>query len=151
TAQLASGATLPYDLFVGIPIHRAPEALADTDLMVNKWVPGDQSNLGTEFPGVYALGDVCTGARTVPKAGIFAEAAARVVADDITAEISGEDRPAPYEACGLCYPECGDGLGSKVEVNFLSGESPAADRHDPSLEYAAEKAEFGAIRRTRWF
>ena len=37
------------------------------------------------FPGVYALGDVCSGPRTVPKAGIFAESAARVVADDIAA------------------------------------------------------------------
>ena len=40
---------------------------------------------------------------------------------------------------------------SKVEVNFLGGESPVADRNDPSLEYAAEKAEFGASRRARWF
>jgi sulfide:quinone oxidoreductase len=100
---------------------------------------------------VYALGDVCTGPRTVPKAGIFAEAAARVVADDITAEISGEDPPAPYEGSGVCYAEFGDGLVSKVEVNFLRGESPAAEPHDPSHEYAAEKAEFGATRRARWF
>ena len=27
TAQLASGETLPYDLFVGIPVHRAPDPL----------------------------------------------------------------------------------------------------------------------------
>src|SRR6202007_273440 len=126
TAQLASGATLPYDLFVGIPIHRAPVALADTGLMVNKWVPVDQSNLRTQFPGVYALGDVCTGPRTVPKAGIFAEAAARVVADDITATIAGGDPPAPYEASGVCYAEFGGGLVSKVEINFLRGDAPPA-------------------------
>src|SRR4029077_12912470 len=28
TAQVAGGTTLPYDLFVGIPIHRAPDPLA---------------------------------------------------------------------------------------------------------------------------
>ena len=67
------------------------------------------------------------------------------------AEISGEDPPAPYEGSGVCYAEFGGGLVSKVEVNFLRGESPAAERHDPSREYAAEKAEFGATRRTRWF
>jgi sulfide:quinone oxidoreductase len=150
-ARLATGETLAYDLFVGIPVHRAPEPLAASGLAVNGWVPVDQTNLRTRFPHVYALGDVCTGPRTVPKAGIFAEAAARVVADDIAAEVSGEDPPAPYEASGVCYAEFGGGLVSKVEVNFLSGESPAADRHDPSLEYAAEKAEFGAIRRARWF
>jgi sulfide:quinone oxidoreductase len=151
TAALATGETLPYDLFIGIPVHRAPEPLAASGLAVNGWVPVDQTNLRTRFPHVYALGDVCTGPRTVPKAGIFAEAAARVVADDIAAEISGEEPPAPYEASGVCYAEFGGGLVSKVEVNFLRGESPAADRHDPSLEYAEEKAQFGAARRARWF
>ncbi|MFZ0378634.1 MAG: FAD/NAD(P)-binding oxidoreductase [Solirubrobacteraceae bacterium] len=150
-AQLATGDTLSYDLFVGIPVHRAPEPLTAAGLAVNGWVPVDQTNLRTKFPHVYALGDVCTGPRTVPKAGIFAEAAARVVADDIAAEISGGDPPAPYEGSGVCYAEFGGGLVSKVEVNFLRGESPAAERHDPSREYAAEKAEFGATRRTRWF
>jgi sulfide:quinone oxidoreductase len=151
TAQLAGGATLPYDLFVGIPIHRAPAALADSGLVVENWVPVDQSNLRTQFPGVYAIGDICTGPRTVPKAGIFAEAAARVVAEDIAATITGTEPPPSYEGSGVCYAEFGDGLVSKVEVNFLRGEAPAADRHDPSLEYAAEKQEFGAVRRARWF
>jgi sulfide:quinone oxidoreductase len=151
TARLATGESLAYDLFVGIPVHRAPEPLAACGLAVNGWVPVDQTNLRTAFPQVYALGDVCTGPRTVPKAGIFAEAAARVVADDIAAVIRGEDSPAPYEGSGVCYAEFGDGLVSKVEVNFLRGESPAAERNDPSLEYAAEKAEFGATRRARWF
>ena len=151
TARLASGETLPYDLFVGIPVHRAPAALADTGLVVDNWVPVDQSNLTTRFPGVYALGDVCTGPRTVAKAGIFAEAAARVVADDIAAAITGAEPPAPYEGSGVCYAEFGGGLVGKVDVNFLRGESPSAGRHEPSREYAAEKAEFGATRRARWF
>ncbi len=150
-ARLASGDTLPYDLFVGIPVHRAPEPLAASGLAVDGWVPVDQTNLRTRFTHVYALGDVCTGPRTVAKAGIFAEAAALVVAADITAEISGEDPPAPYEGSGVCYAEFGGGLVGKVDVNFLRGESPAAERHDPSREYAAEKAEFGATRRARWF
>ena len=151
TAQLASGETLPYDLFVGIPRHRAPDPLPASGLAVDGWVPVDQTNLRTTFPQVYALGDVCTGPRTVAKAGIFAEAAARVIAGDITATIANEPPPSPYEGSGICYAEFGGGLVSKVEVNFLGGESPVADRNDPSLAYAAEKAEFGASRRARWF
>jgi sulfide:quinone oxidoreductase len=151
TARLADGGTLPYELFVGIPIHRAPDPLTASGLAVNGWVPVDQANLKTQFPGVYALGDVCTGPRTVPKAGIFAESAALVVADDIAAAITGAQPPAPYEGSGICYAEFGDGLVSKVEVNFLRGPSAAAQRHAPSREIATEKKEFGAIRRTRWF
>jgi sulfide:quinone oxidoreductase len=151
TAQLASGGTLPYDLFVGIPIHRAPDPLAAAGLAVDGWVPVDQTNLRTRFPRVYALGDVCTGPRTVAKAGIFAESAALVVADDIAASIAGGESPAPYGGWGICYAEFGDGLVSKVEVDFLSGPVAAAQRNDASREYAAEKKEFGASRRARWF
>ncbi len=151
TAQLSSGETLSYDLFVGIPIHRAPAVLADSGLVENNWVPVDQSNLRTRFDGVYALGDVCSGPRNVPKAGIFAEAAARVVAADIAAAVAGGDPPAPYEGSGVCYAEFGGGLVSKVEVNFLRGDAPEAERQDPSREFAAEKEQFGAVRRARWF
>jgi sulfide:quinone oxidoreductase len=151
TAQLASGETLPYDLFVGIPKHRAPDPLAEAGLAVNGWVPVDQTNLRTQFPQVYAIGDVCTGPRTVAKAGIFAESAALVVADDIAASLSGGESPAPYEGAGVCYAEFGDGLVSKVAVSFLGGPAAAAQRNDPSREYAAEKQEFGATRRARWF
>jgi sulfide:quinone oxidoreductase len=150
-AQLADGSTLPYDLFVGIPLHRAPDPLAAAGLAVDGWVPVDQTNLTTRFPQVYALGDVCSGPRTVPKAGIFAENAALVVAEDIAARVTGAEPPPPYEATGICYAEFGDGLVSKVDVSFLGGEAPAAQRHEPSLEFAAEKAEFGATRRARWF
>ena len=151
TAHLSSGETLPYDLFVGIPKHQAPHPLAESGLAVNGWVPVDQTNLRTQFPQVYAIGDVCTGPRTVAKAGIFAESAAAVVAGDIAASVAGGEPPPPYEGSGVCYAEFGDGLVSKVEVSFLGGPSAAAQRNDPSLEYAAEKQEFGATRRARWF
>ena len=128
TAHLASGGTLPYDLFIGIPIHRAPDPLTASGLAVNGWVPVDQTNLTTQFDQIYAIGDVCSGPRTVPKAGIFAESAALVVADAIAASIAGGESPAPYRGWGICYAEFGDGLVSKVEVDFLSGPEPAAKR-----------------------
>jgi sulfide:quinone oxidoreductase len=151
TAQLADGGTLDYDLFVGIPIHLAPAPLAESGLAVNGWVPVDQANLRTQFPRVYAIGDVCTGPRTVAKAGIFAESAALVVAQDIAAELTGAEPPEPYGGSGICYAEFGGGLVSKVEVNFLGGPAAVAQRQDPSHAFAAEKVEFGATRRKRWF
>ena len=151
TAQVADGEALQYDLFVGIPIHRAPDPLAAAGLAVNGWVPVDQTNLRTGFEGVYAIGDVCSGPRTVAKAGIFAENAAGVVALDIAAAIGGEELPAPYGGAGICYAEFGGGLVGKVEVDFLSGPAAVAQRNDPSEAYAADKREFGATRRARWF
>ncbi len=150
-ARLASGEIVPYDLFIAIPIHRAPDPLTASGLAIDGWVPVDQRNLRTRFPGIYAIGDVCTGPRTVPKAGIFAESAARVVAEDIAATISGTEPPPPYGGSGICYAEFGDGLVSKVEVNFLSGEAPMAEPYGATLAHAAEKDDFAATRRARWF
>lgn len=150
-ARTADGGELPYDLFVGIPVHRAPGVLADSGLAPDGWVPVDQANLRTQFPGVYAVGDCCTGPRMVPKAGIFAESAARVVAADIAATLRGGEPPAPFEGSGICYAEFGGGLVGKVDVSFLRGEKPEATRYEPSLAFAAEKGEFGATRRARWF
>jgi sulfide:quinone oxidoreductase len=148
-ALLASGEVLPYDLFIAIPVHRAPDPLSACGLAVDGWVPVDQQNLRKQYPGVYAIGDVCR-PRTVPKAGIFAEAAARVVADDIAARSQAPSHLRPTGS-GICYAEFGDGLVSKVEVNFLSGEAPTAEPHGATLAHAAEKDEFAATRRARWF
>ena len=151
-ARLASGDTLavrPVRWHPGAPRARAARGFWPGGRRLGAGRPGQPSD--RDFPTCTPSATSAPGPRTVPKAGIFAEAAARVVADDITAEISGEDPPAPYEGSGVCYAEFGGGLVGKVDVNFLRGESPAAERHDPSLEYAAEKAEFGATRRARWF
>jgi sulfide:quinone oxidoreductase len=151
TARLASGGSVSYDLFIGIPVHRVPAVVERSGLAVGGWVPVDQTNLSTRFPGVYALGDVAKGTRTVAKAGIFAEAAAGVVADDIAARVRASQPPAPYQGDGPCYVELGDGLVGKIEVNFLGGPTPTARITSPSPELAAEKAAFGAIRRRTWF
>jgi sulfide:quinone oxidoreductase len=148
-AQLASGESVPYDLFVGIPVHRVPEVVARSGLAVDGWVPVDHANLATRFPGVYALGDVA--GLPIAKAGVFAEAAARVVADDIAARLTGGEPPRPFEGTGNCYVEFGDGIVGKVEANFLGGPAPTARLVGPSRELAAEKEAFGSTRRARWF
>jgi sulfide:quinone oxidoreductase len=50
-ARLASGGSVPYDLFVGIPVHRVPEVVESSGLAVDGWIPVDRTNLATRFPG----------------------------------------------------------------------------------------------------
>src|SRR5262245_20510931 len=112
-ARLASG-DLPYDLFVGVPVHRVPTVVQESGLTeggADGWVHVDRHTLATPFPNVYALGD-CADA-PVPRAGVFAEAAARVVADQIAATVSGTPATLRYEGKGTCYIEFGDGLVGK--------------------------------------
>ncbi len=148
-ARLASGGSVPYDLFIGIPVHRVPQVVESSGLAVDGWVPVDHTNLTTRFPDVYALGDVA--AAPVAKAGVFAEAAAGVVADDIAARLRGGVLQRRYEGAGSCYIEFGGGMVGKVEANFLGGPAPTARLVGPSRELAAEKEAFGSTRRERWF
>ncbi len=148
-AEFAEGGGVPYDLFIGIPVHRAPAVVAASGLAPDGWIAVDKINLATRFPGVYAIGDVA--AAYTAKAGVFAERAAQVVADDIAAQLQGTPPPAPYDGAGDCFIEFGRGEVGKVHANFLSGPNPTGALIGPSRELAVEKAQFGASRQRRWF
>jgi sulfide:quinone oxidoreductase len=149
-AVLDDGAEMPYELFLGIPKHRVPDVVAASGMTAEDgWVPVNPLTLETRFPGVYAVGDV-TSVGT-PKAGVFSEGAARVVAAEIMAAIEKGEQPAGYDGRGFCYIEFGAGRVGSVEVQFLSGQPPTGWFHGASEALAAEKRDFGATRRARWF
>jgi sulfide:quinone oxidoreductase len=150
-ARLATG-DLEYDLFVGVPVHRVPAVVEESGLTAgggDGWVHVDRNTLATPFPNVYALGD-CADA-PVPRAGVFAEAAARVVADQIAATVLGTQTSSRYDGKGTCYIEFGDGLVGKVDADFLSGQAAVASFVAPSRQAAAEKHVYAQTRRQRWF
>ncbi len=150
-AVLDDGTEMPYALFLGVPIHRVPEVVVESGLAAHSrdWVPVNNQTLETSYAGVYALGDVA-GVGT-PKAGVFAEGAARIVAEAIIARLRGGPSPEAYKGQGSCYVEFGHGQVGRVDVDFLSGPKPTGAFQAPSEALAAEKARFGASRLQRWF
>lgn len=148
-ARLSDGGELPYDLFLGVPVHRAPRVVADSGLTVDGWIPVDPLTLETTFPGVYAVGDV-TSVGT-PKAGVFAEGQAAVAAARIVATVQGETPGAQYDGSGVCYLEFGADQVAKVAVTFLPGRPPIGGLEGPSPDLAADKTAFGRSRIQRWF
>ncbi|MGH7778190.1 MAG: NAD(P)/FAD-dependent oxidoreductase, partial [Candidatus Dormibacterales bacterium] len=118
-------------------------------LTVDGWIPVNSLTLETAFPGVYAVGDV-TSVGT-PKAGVFAEGQAAVVAAQISSQIRGTTTAATYGGRGICYLEVGHDMVAKVDVTFVSGQSPAGDMEGPSAGLAADKTAFGSERSRRWF
>ena len=148
-AILDDESEMPYDLFLGIPKHRVPGVVAASGMTVDGWVPVNPKNLKTRFPGVYAVGDV-TSVGT-PKAGVFSEGAARVVAASLIAELQGGEQPSAYAGAGSCYVEFGADRIGRVDVDFLSGPSPTGSFIEPSVALAGEKQHFGSSRRARWF
>jgi sulfide:quinone oxidoreductase len=149
-AVLSDGRRLPFDLFLGIPVHRVPRVVEDSGLAEGGWVPVDQRTLATRFPGVYAVGDV-TSVGT-PKAGVFAERAARVVADQLIARIREQETPPGYDGTGTCYIEFGAHTVGRVDVDFFATPGhPTGTFTEPSEATAAEKREYAAARGARWF
>jgi sulfide:quinone oxidoreductase len=148
-ALVADGSELGFDLFLGVPVHRAPAVVVEAGLTVDGWIPVDPLTLETRFPDVYAVGDV-TSVGT-PKAGVFAEGQAAVVADRILARARGDAEAATYGGRGICYLEFGDERVAQVAVTFLPGRAPFGDFDGPSEAIAADKVEFGASRIRRWF
>ncbi|MEP7106463.1 MAG: FAD/NAD(P)-binding oxidoreductase [Ferruginibacter sp.] len=148
-AILDDSTEMPFDLFLGIPKHRVPEVIEKSGLAANGWIPVDRKNLKTQYPNVYAIGDV--NSVGTPKAGVFAEGAAKIAAASIIAEFSGGEQPAPYRGDGTCYIEFGNGQVGKVHVDFFSGPSPSGTYTKPSVDLVADKQYFGSSREARWF
>ena len=148
-AKFADGDELDFDLFLGVPKHHAPQVVVDSGLTEDGWVPVHPDTLETSFPGVYAIGDV-TSVGT-PKAGVFAEGQAVVVAARIAEQIRGTDSDATYDGRGVCYLEFGRGQVAMVDVTFRPGAPPVGTLVPPSAALVANKAEFGTSRVARWF
>ena len=147
---LDDGSRMPYDLFLGIPVHRVPIVVEDSGMAKDGWIPVDPRTLATRFPGVYAVGDV-TSVGT-PKAGVFAERQAGVVADHVIAQIRRVGPPDGYDGTGTCYIELGGDEVARVDVDFYSTPGqPSGIFVAPSAETAAEKAGFASSRSARWF
>lgn len=150
-AVLSGGSELPYEVFLGIPVHRVPQVVVESGLAADQynWVPVNKQTLETAFPRVFAVGDV-NGVGT-PKAGIFAERAAAVVAASIIAHVRGGPAPDPYRGLGMCYIEFGEDQVARVDVEFLAGPKPTGIYQEPSDALRVEKALFGSSRIDRWF
>jgi len=143
--------TIPFDLFIGVPVHRVPQVVVESGLASgpDDWVAVNKQTLETKFPGVYAIGDVNNVG--TPKAGVFAEGAAKTVAAQLIARLKNGEAPAPFGGQGSCYIEFGTNQVGRVDVDFFGGPSPTSAFQQPSGELAAEKSTFTSSRRNRWF
>jgi sulfide:quinone oxidoreductase len=148
-AVLDDGGELDFDLFLGVPLHRAPDVVIASGMTEDGYVPVDSATLETKYPGVWAVGDVATAG--VPKAGVFAEGAARIVAQTLLASLFDGDPPGRHLGRGTCYIEFGRGRVGSVDIDFLSGPTRTGTFNAPSAELVALKDQFGSSRRARWF
>jgi sulfide:quinone oxidoreductase len=146
----------PYDLLLAVPPHRPPTVVQESGLVGDSgWVLVKPRTLETEFPGVYAIGDVVqilmANGKSLPKAGVFAEAMGVVVADRIAYAFAGLEPQAELQGKGGCYLELGGGQAMMVQGDFLADPAPQVVLTEPSPRYLQEKRDFEAQRLQSWF
>ncbi len=144
-----------FDLLVGVPAHRAPAVVRQAKLAdASGWVPVEPSTLQSRHPGVYAIGDV-TSIRLpigmyLPKAGVFADEEARVVAENVAAEVQGKSPTSRFNGHGFCYIEVGDDMAAYGAGNFYGIPAPRVTLEPPSPRYRLQKHEIERTAQSLW-
>jgi len=146
----------PFDLLFGVPPHRPPAVVGESGLVGDSgWVSVNPRTLETQFPGVYAIGDVVqiglANGKPLPKAGVFAEAMGETVADRIAATFAGREPEATFKGEGGCYLEVGAGQAMMVRGQFLAEPEPEVTLTEASPRYLEEKRSFEMQRLQTWF
>ena len=145
-----------FDLLFGIPPHRPPAVVREAGLVGESgWVSVNSRTLETQFPGVYAIGDVVqimmANGKPLPKAGVFAEAMGETVADRIGANFAGKEPQAEFRGEGGCYLEVGSGQAMMVRGHFLAVPEPEIALTDASDQNLEDKRAFETQRLQSWF
>ena len=91
----SDGSAHRVDLLMVVPPHQAPEVIRSSPLLgVSGFVHVDPGTLQTDYDDVYAIGDVATiklpNGKALPKAGVFAHAEAKAVAQRIADAAEGK-------------------------------------------------------------
>ena len=125
------------DLLIGVPPHQAPDVVRASALLgVSGFVHADARTLQTDHDGVFAIGDVATvrlpNDKALPKAGVFAHAEAKVVAERIADKLHGKTSHAAFNGKGYCWVELGDGRAGFAGGDFYTEPEPRLEMRRPS-------------------
>lgn len=147
TLYFSNDAEARFDFLVYIAPHVAPPVVGKAGLTGESgWVPVDRHTMETQFPGVYAIGDV-TGVPLsmglpLPKAGVFAHGEGEAVARTIAAQINGKGQPGTFDGQGECFIEVGGGKAGFGRGNFYADPTPTIKLHQPTRYWHAGKILF---------
>ena len=152
----ADGRSHEVDLLIGVPPHQAPEVVRSSKLLgVSGFVHADARTLQTDHEDVYAIGDVATvrlpNDKALPKAGVFAHAEAKVVAERIADAISGKTSRAAFDGKGYCWVELGDGRAAFAGGDFYSQPEPRLKMRRPGRPLHWGKVAFEKWWLHHWF
>ena len=154
SARFDTGEVVEFSQLFAIPANVPPPVVAASGLAgAGGWIEPDPTTLRTAYERVYAVGDcttVPTATAALPKAGVFADAEARVAARNIAADL-GYGQPAAFDGQGHCFLEFPGRKVARVGGDFFARPEPAVSLDEPSAEAFEAKLAFERERLTAWF
>jgi len=158
--EFENGSSVDYDLLILIPPHKVPEIVRNSGLFSQgeNWINVDKFSLKTDYENVFAIGDVTeikvNENVAIPKAGVFAEAQAKVVGqqivDDIVNDKNKQSSPR-FDGKGFCFMEVGNDKAGYVAVDLYHEHGPATLLEPPSEESYKKKLDFERSKLNEWF
>lgn len=135
------------DLLMVVPPHQAPDVVRSSPLLgVSGFVHVHPRTLQTDYNDVYAIGDVATiklpNGKALPKAGVFAHAEAKAVAQRIADGHGGRKSDAVFDGNGYCWIELGDGKAGFAGGNFYAEPEPRVKMRRPGRPFHWSKVAF---------
>ena len=155
TVQFDDGTEVKSDLLITVLPHVAPKVVREAGLAAaGGWIPVDPKTLRTTADRVWAIGDVTTVplpgrykadvALVLPKAAVFAQAQAKVVAEQIAAHAQGKESTAAFTGTGFCFVEFGGDHAMGGDADFFALPAPRVTAKAPDLEQFQAKLAWAA-------
>ena len=157
--EFENGHRVKYDLLIGIPPHKVPEVIRNSDLVKQgqNWINVDKFSLKTDYQNVFAIGDVneikVTENVAIPKSWSIAEAQAKVVNQQIIDDIeNNKDKrsSSKFDGKGFCFMEVGNKKAGYISADFYNENGPVTLLEPPSKESYEKKLNFERSKVSEW-
>jgi len=157
--EFENGNRVNYDLLIGIPHHKVPEVIRNSGLITRgqNWINVDKFSLRTDFENVFAIGDVTeikvNENVAIPKAGVFAEAQAKVVSQQIVDDIKNDKNKyssSGFDGKGFCFMEVGNEKAGYIVTDFYHKDGPYTLLEPPSDDSYKKKLDFERSKLNEW-
>ena len=144
-AVFEGGLEIPFDLLITAPPHVCPRIVVDAGLTDSSgWVPVNSNTLATKHEDVFAIGDVAAvetphgHVAFLPKAGVFAQGQAEIVANNMGVSITGRGTNSRWDGTGSCFLDVSRSESAFLRGTFLSNP-PRLEFHPPRRKWHLER------------
>jgi len=157
TLHFENNVTAQYDILAYVPKHECPQVIKNSGLTgENDWVKlKNRNTMETDFPGVFAIGDITNIplalGKSLPKAGVFAHYQAKTVANNIAVEITSKGKLAHFTGDGMCFIEMGHGKAGFAKGNFYAEPLPKIKMFMSGYHWHLGKILFEKTFLSKWF